>query len=220
MKIIIIGAGEVGKSLVNNLSLEKNDVTLVEKDENIVKEIATQTDVLVIKGDGTNMSILKDAGIEKADSIIAVTDDDKTNLMISEIALSSNIKKVISIVNTPGNEELFEKIGVQNIISRVNLQITAIKNILEKKEEESEKNFRLLTQLGKGDVEIFEITVSKNSSIIGSDTTLPKAVISLIYRNGEFIMPVKNQQVIKEGDVLVITAKSEDIKELIKKINP
>jgi trk system potassium uptake protein len=219
MKIIIIGAGEVGKTLVNNLSLEKNDVTLIEQDENLVKEIATQTDVLVIKGDGTNMSILKDAGIEKADSIIAVTDDDKTNLMISEIAISSNIKKVISVVNTPGNEELFEKIGVQNIISRVNLQIIEIKNILEKKSDDTDQ-FRLLTQLGKGNVEIFEITVSKNSSLIGADTTLPKAIISLIYRNGELIIPVKNQQVIKEGDVLVITSKTEEVRELVKKINP
>ena len=68
MKIIVVGGGNVGKSITNVLSKEKNKVILIEKNEDIAKELANNTDSLVIKGDGTDMKTLDDAEIKKADA--------------------------------------------------------------------------------------------------------------------------------------------------------
>ncbi|MGM5487760.1 MAG: potassium channel family protein [Nanobdellota archaeon] len=219
MRIIVIGAGEIGKSLVKMLSKEKHEVILIDQSNDLVKDIANQLDVLVIKGDATQLSILKDAGIEKTQGVVAVTNDDKTNLMISEIALSSGIKRVISRVNMPGNEELFTKIGVNTLIPAVNLAVTEIKNAL-MRDDENEQKSRFIAPLGVSEAEIIEVTVSGKSSLIGKDTILSKGVISAIYRNGEILIPVGKKFEIREGDVLVITAKTKDVGEIIRLINP
>ncbi|MFP4424582.1 MAG: potassium channel family protein [Candidatus Woesearchaeota archaeon] len=219
MRIIVIGAGEIGKSLVKMLSKEKHEVILIDQSNDLVKDIANQIDILVIKGDATQLSILKDAGIEKSQGVVAVTNDDKTNLMISEIALSSGIKRVISRVNTPGNEELFTKIGVSTLIPTVNLAVTEIKNAL-MRDDENEQKSRFIAPLGVSDTEIIEVTVNSRSSLIGKETIIPKGVISAIYRNGDILIPLGKQHEIKEGDVLVITAKTKDVGEIIKLVNP
>ncbi|MFO7710731.1 MAG: TrkA family potassium uptake protein [Candidatus Woesearchaeota archaeon] len=219
MRIIVIGAGEIGKSLVKMLSKEKHEVILIDQSNDLVKDIANQIDILVIKGDATQLSILRDAGIEKSQGVVAVTNDDKTNLMISEIALSSGIKRVISRVNTPGNEELFTKIGVNTLIPTVNLAVTEIKNAL-MRDDENEQKSRFIAPLGVSDAEIIEVTVNSKSSLIGKETIIPKGVISAIYRNGDILIPLGKQYEIKEGDVLVITAKTKDVGEIIKLVNP
>ncbi len=148
-----------------------------------------------------------------------MTNDDKTNLMVCQIAIGTNISKVIARVNTPGNEELFTKIGVTSLAPSVGLVVGAIKNLLLKDDDDQQKK-RLIAELGNGDVEIIELTVSKDSQLIGKDTLLRKAVICTIFRNGELIIPVGKQYEIKAGDVLVIAVKSNDLIEVVKLVNP
>ena len=216
MKVIIVGGGEVGKALINLLSGEKHKVTLIEQDEALVNDIANETDILVIKGDATQMSFLKDAGIEKADAIVAVTNDDKTNLMVSQIAASSKVPRVISRVNIPGNEELFAKIGITKLVPSVGLVVSSIRNALE--DDESKK--RLIAELGRGDVELMEVQVSEKSSLVGKKVSeLPKARICTIFRNAELVIPTE-KEVIKAEDVLVFAAKAKDAGKLIKLLEP
>ena len=212
MKIIVVGAGKTGTALVNMLSSEKHDVTLIEKEEAISKEIANKTDTLVIKGDATDINILKEAGIEKADAIIAITNDDKTNLMICEIAKSTKVKKVIARVNNPGDEELFTKLGVDSIIPIVGMTITKIKRALE------EDGGQIIAQLGNGDVQVIAATIEKGSRLIGKTPGLKNAVIGTIYRNGELIIPTARTK-LKEGDVLVITVKTKNSKGVLRRIS-
>lgn len=211
-KVIIVGAGEVGKSIISSLSAENFDVTLIEQSEEQVNEVADQTDILVIKGDATNMQILKDAGIEKVDAILAVTNDDKTNLMIAEIALNTKVKKIVSLVNIPGNEELFTKLGVVTLVPKVALQVTAIKNALLKSEEHPR---RVIADLGKGDVEIVELKVGPKSTLIGKEPVIPNGVISVIYRNADLIIPEGSEK-IQEGDILVISTKVDNLNAIMK----
>jgi trk system potassium uptake protein TrkA len=194
------------------LSSQKHEVSLIEREERVAEDVAKEIDALVIKGDATEYSILKDAGIESANAVVAITDDDKTNLMVCEIAKSSKIKKIISRVNSPKNEELFTKLGVSSIVPLVNLEITKIKNMLEPGGE------RVLAELGEGDVQVIEATIGEKSKLINKEAIIKGAVIGAIYRSGEIVIPGKGTK-LKEGDVLVIIAKSKEIDRITKKIS-
>ena len=81
MKIIIIGAGDVGFNIAQRLSEENHDVVLVEKDPVNIRSVQNAIDVQAIEGSGTNPSILQEAGIKESDIIVAATDNDEANLI-------------------------------------------------------------------------------------------------------------------------------------------
>lgn len=210
MKIIIVGGGQVGRTLVNVLSSNDYEVTLIEKDDAIAKKIASKSEVTVIQGDGTEMSILKDAGIEKSDAVISVTNDDKTNLMISEIAKSEKVLRIIARVNEPKNEELFAQLKIHSIIPMVGLAVTQIKRMLMRFGEA-----RIISEIGEGKIQLVELTVEDKSRLVGKSAEIKGTVIGTIYRKGELIIPDKTTK-IEAGDVLIITVKTEDLPKLQK----
>ncbi|HZX13582.1 MAG TPA: NAD-binding protein, partial [Thermodesulfobacteriota bacterium] len=87
MRIVIIGAGDVGTFLAKSLS-DEHDIIVIEKNKEKVERIKESLDVLVIHGDGDNPAILKEAEIEKADIVLAVSGDDRTNILSSHLAHS------------------------------------------------------------------------------------------------------------------------------------
>ncbi|HEX3078703.1 MAG TPA: NAD-binding protein, partial [Lachnospiraceae bacterium] len=91
MKIIVIGGGKIGFNLLKILKERDHQVTLIEKDKGTCMKIAEDMDTDIIWGDGTDLEVLKDAGIEEAEIVAAVTGSDEENLVICQIAkLSSN----------------------------------------------------------------------------------------------------------------------------------
>lgn len=94
MRIVIIGAGQVGSFLARNLSKE-HDVVMIEKDTDTLDKIKDTLDVLLIHGDGDNPSILKEAKLGKADILLAVSGDDKANIMASFFGNSLGVSRII-----------------------------------------------------------------------------------------------------------------------------
>lgn len=212
MDIIIVGGGEIGLNTANVLSAKEHDLVLIESDEARAKAIANEIDALVIHGDGTDMATLNDAGAPKADAIIAATNDDKTNLMICEIAKTMGVPKIIARVAKSEDEELFTKLGISGTISTVGIAVSRIKNLLMQRSSE-----RIIYELGKGDVQVLAITLPKDSRLVGTAAVIKKAVIGTIYRNGDLILPVESTK-FEEEDVLVLTAKTKDLPGIRKQI--
>ncbi|MFH2027526.1 MAG: NAD-binding protein [Nanoarchaeota archaeon] len=208
MKIIIVGGGETGLTTANLLAKD-HDITLIESDEKRAKDLASKTEALVVLGDGVDLSILKEAGIKKADAIVAVTNDDKTNLMICQIAKSEKVSKIISLVRSPGNDELFTKLGITSIVSSVGTSVAAIKRLLYQWGDE-----RIIAALGKGDVQIIQQTMSKDSKLIGKKAEIKNAVVATIYRSGDLIIPKKGT-ILEEGDVLLVAVKTKQLQEVL-----
>jgi len=208
VKLIIVGAGDVGTTLANLLSAEKHEICIVELDSKKAEKLAQKTDALVVQGDGADISILKDAGIETADALVAATSDDKSNFMICEVAKSVGTKKIISVINTPKNEELFTKLGITQIVNSVRNTVTSIKQLLYEFGEE-----HVITQLGDGDVQVIEISAGNESKLLNQPAEIPGAVIGTIYRNGELIIPDK-KTLIKVGDVLIIVVKKTELQKV------
>ena len=86
MKIIILGAGQVGTSVANNLVSEANDITVVDRDGQLLRELQDRLDLSTVKGHAAHPEVLRRAGAEDADMIIAVTNSDETNMVACQVA--------------------------------------------------------------------------------------------------------------------------------------
>ncbi|MDG4953146.1 Trk system potassium transporter TrkA [Actinobacillus equuli subsp. haemolyticus] len=86
MKIIILGAGQVGSTLAENLVSEDNDITLIDDDQGRLNTLQDKHDLQVLKGNGASPQVLRDAGASDADLIVAVTESDETNMIACQIA--------------------------------------------------------------------------------------------------------------------------------------
>ena len=86
LSIIIVGCGKVGTTLIEQLSKEGHDITIIDKDAAKVQEIASIYDIMGLAGNGASYKVQIDAGIEQADLIIAVTNSDELNLLCCTMA--------------------------------------------------------------------------------------------------------------------------------------
>ncbi|GMG86032.1 Trk system potassium transporter TrkA [Biformimicrobium ophioploci] len=88
MKIIILGAGQVGGSLAESLASERNDIVLIDSNDRILRELRDRIDIGVVQGHASHPDVLQQAGIEDADILVAVTNDDETNMAACQVAHS------------------------------------------------------------------------------------------------------------------------------------
>ena len=86
MKIVIVGAGEVGYHIASRLAFEGKDVVVVDKDVEAIRRVAENVDAQTLIGSGSNPSVLEDAGIKEAEILLAVTDSDEANLVACLVA--------------------------------------------------------------------------------------------------------------------------------------
>lgn len=121
LRIIIVGCGKVGKTLVEQLVKEGHDITILDKNTHKIQEITNLYDVLGIVGNGASYSVQKEAGVDNADLIIAVTESDELNLLCCTIAKRVGDCAAIARVRTPDYSKevgyLREKLGLAMIIN-------------------------------------------------------------------------------------------------------
>ncbi len=211
MYIVIVGGGVAGSTLAKHLTGEGHEVVIVEADEERAKTLAESTDALVIHGDGSEPEILKDAGIEKADAVAILTRDDNTNLTIIQILKKFDVKRIVARVNDPNKQDLYIGLNIAAAISPISAMVSYFKNAL------TLGKARSLISIAKGKAEIIELSVS-NEKLEGKridDLNIPKsAMIGLIYRNGEIIIPTPGET-LKLNDLLTVITKTECAKDVI-----
>lgn len=112
MKIIIIGAGQVGGTLAENLANEANDITVIDSDTNRLRELQDRLDIRTIHGHGSHPDVLSSAGAEDADMLIAVASSDEVNMAACQVAFSlfKTPTKICRVRATPylARKELFD----------------------------------------------------------------------------------------------------------------
>jgi trk system potassium uptake protein TrkA len=121
MKIIIFGAGRVGRSLAAALLAKKHKVVVVEHARGVCDEVAAESNADVICGDATDPDLLEELEVDKADYIFAVTGNEETNFLVSVYAKHANAKKVISRASEAKYSNLMERLGVEPIIPEMTL---------------------------------------------------------------------------------------------------
>ena len=138
MKIIIIGAGQVGGTLAENLAGEKNEITIIDSDRNTLSNLQDRLDIQIVCGIGSHPDILKKAGAQDADMLIAVTNSDESNMMACQVAHSlfrtpTKIARVRSEQYIIYQDQLYQQkeIPVDHLIAPEQLVTTAIKRLID-----------------------------------------------------------------------------------------
>ncbi len=212
-KVMIVGGGRIGYYIAKALE-EKAYVKIIEKNEEKCKFLSKNLKKsLILHGDGTDKELLVEENIKDMDAYITVSGNDEMNIMGALLAKKLGAKKVIALVNKSDYIPLAYELGVQSVLSPRLLTASMILRYIRKGDVLS------LTAIAENKVEIMEVLGSYKSSIINKalkDIKFPKnAVIGAIVRGGEIIIP-KGEDVIKEGDKLIIFALKKSIKEVEK----
>ena len=114
--IIIIGCGSLGSVLANNLSVAGHSIVVIDQDPDSFESLGSEFSGFKIDGDANEYLILRQAKVDKADIVLAVTNDDNLNIMISQICTHIyKIKQVIARVNKPQSAEIFTKLGIDTV---------------------------------------------------------------------------------------------------------
>jgi len=211
MYVIIVGCGGIGKALATHLINEGNEVVIVEEDEDKAKAAAESIDAIVIHGDGSNVEILKDAGVDRADAVAVVTNDDNINLTVCQMLKKFNVPKIVARVNDPSKKDLYLGLEITAAISVVSAAVSHFKNALTK-----DKGRSMLSIAG-GQAEVIEVKMSneKLNGLKVKDLGLPQgSVVGAIYRNGEVIISTQDT-IVRYDDTLTLVTKTEVIKDVM-----
>ncbi len=132
--IIIIGSSTFSDELATKFSLEGNSVVIIDKDRNLLDKISMEYSGFKICEDATDISILKEAQLEKADLLVVATRDDNKNIMISQIAYKIlGVKKIMAKLYKLEKESMYDDLEV-DLIKPLELEIRNFENILINKE--------------------------------------------------------------------------------------
>lgn len=221
MKIIIIGAGEIGYDLASVLSKEQHDVTVVDRDKSCLEKVTENLDVLCYEGNATSAEDLVEAGVKDADIMIAVTSIDEVNMIASLMSKRLGAKMVIARIRS---DELSRPnaplkpidLGIDVLIHP---ELSAAQEIVRLIKRASASD---LINLADGKMQLIGLRIGKDSPLAGkllseyadeySDITFR---VTAIARKGLTIIPTGSVR-IQALDQLFILAKTEDIHDIIK----
>ena len=216
MYILVVGGGKIGYHLVRTLLSEGHEVAVIEKDTRVCEQIAERFDVMVQNGDGTNPTLLAEAGCERADVVVSVAGRDQDNLVVCQIAQDIfNVKRTIARINDPRNEELFRLQGVNALISVT----SAVANMID--QEITPQNMVHYLTMQHGHLMMVEVTLTEESPAIGKPISSlelpPDTILVTLARENKAIIP-SGTTVLKAGDeVVAITnmGQQTDVKKLL-----
>lgn len=198
MRIIIIGAGQVGNFLATNLCTE-HDITMIENDRERAEKIKESHDVLVKYGEGDDPSVLRDAEIEKADVLLAVSGDDRVNIMSSCLGCSFGVPKIILRIRDTNYLEY------HSIIKNSKVDVVNPGNIMSEKITSLVSSpFAWKTEtFAAGKIKMFKLKIDEQTPIRGkklSELGPAKAWIFVaISRNGKIAIPTGETR-LQSGD--------------------
>ena len=219
MKIIIVGAGEVGFHIAEKLSKENQDVFLIDKNPDQIRRITENLDVQAILGSGTSPEILKTSGIKDADMLVAATDSDEVNLISCLLARNMNqyILKVVRIRNTEYMEQsdLFSQdlLGIDQIINPESVMVETIRNLMMVPGASDVIDFE------EGRVKLVGITISSDSPLAGHQLLSLEGIegrllIGAIVRGDQVFIP-HGEDTIQSDDLVYVVAKSNEMDNLL-----
>jgi trk system potassium uptake protein TrkA len=213
-RIVVVGAGNVGLAVAQALEsrTDRVRVKLIERDRKRAEVAADALErSIVLNGDGLDMDILQEADIDRADAVLAVTDDDKTNLLVSVRAKQLGCKLAIALINDPTLVPLTEALDVD---AYINPRATTVSSILK---HIRHGRVRAIYSLGDAEAEVIEAQVLSTSPIAGKairDVSFPEGVLVGMVMKGQEVMRPHSALRIDEGDVITLFALAGDIPEV------
>jgi trk/ktr system potassium uptake protein len=214
MKIIILGAGQVGSSVAQNLASEANDITVVDNRPEILRELQDRIDIRTVIGPASHPEVLTRAGAEDADMILAVTNSDETNMIACQVAYTL-FHTPIKVARVRAQEylaypKLFtqEALPIDVLISPEQLVTDYIRRLIEQPEA-----LQVLEFAG-GRVQLVAVRAVEGGPLVGQElrelrSHMPgiEARVAAIYRQGSDILPEGSTVVEANDEVFFIAAR-------------
>ena len=214
MKIIVLGAGKVGKTLIKHMSNEDHDIIVVDQNATKVEEVVNQFDVIGVVGNGGSYDILMEAGAQDANLIICVTTSDELNILAGLMAKKMGTKHTIARVRNPDyssqRDFMRNQIGYSMIVNPELEAASEIRRVL------SFPSAVKVDTFSRGKVELAEFFVEDHSRLNGVELsqlhkiTKTNILVCAVSHNEDVIIPDGNY-VIKPGDHLYITGTHRDL---------
>lgn len=222
MKVVIVGAGSVGFQLARQLISENKDVVLIEKNPDRAHKATNSLDCMVITGEGTNLEVLKQAGLDSEDYFVAVTDSDEVNmiacgLVSSEFSVEAKIARVRNLDYHSSRLSGKQFLGIDYV---VNPETEAARAIIRSIEHGAVSDIMLFEQ---ANVQMRNIMVERDSAIAdialkNLNNVLPGSfLVAVIVRDNQYLIP-SGDTVVRVGDILYTVATQADFEEIFSRI--
>ncbi|GGA20567.1 Trk system potassium transporter TrkA [Neptunicoccus cionae] len=203
-RVIIIGGGNVGLAVASELEKRSDRVRakVIEKSRPVAERAAEALErTIVLHGDGLDMDMLMEANLDKADALLAVTDDDKTNLLTATRAKAEGCPQVVALVNDNGLAPLMRPL---NIDAFIHPRATTVSSILR---HIRHGRVRQVYSIGDAEAEVIEAQVMSTSPISGSairDINIPEGAIIAAIQKGDKVIRPNGDTRVEDGDIVVI----------------
>ena len=221
MKIIILGAGAVGSSIANILSDENNDITVIDSDPYRLRDLQDRLDLKTVQGMAAHPSVLRQAGAEDADMLIAVTSSDETNMVACQVAytlfrLPTKIARIRS-TEYQAEPQLFDRLAtpIDVLISPEQILTNHIKRLIEY------QGALQVLDFADGKVQLVAVKTYPGAPLVGQSLRTLKqhmpgirTKVVAIYRQGKAIMPTGDTIINVDDDVFFLATK-KDIKAIV-----
>ncbi len=211
-KILIIGGGNIGYNLAKNieLSFESARVKIIEKDKNRAELIAKDlNDTIVINGNGLDEDVLNEANLDEVETVLALTNDDEDNLMVSVLVEKfSKNKRTMALINKPNYSLLQSSLKIDDLIDpRMNTVSSILKHV---HKGTIENAYTILN----GEYEVIEADIIETSELINKElknSNLPDEIrIGAVLRGEEIIIPTSSY-VFQKDDTVVLLSKRDQL---------
>jgi trk system potassium uptake protein TrkA len=211
MFVLIVGGGKVGTYLARALLAQQHEVVVVEKEAHKAQYMANILDVdVAVIGDGCDPMVLQQAGISRADVVVADTGDDEDNLVVCLIAKKQSKARCIARVNNPKNKPIFESIDRERPITLVSSTEIILDLI---NEYVNARDYSIVTKLRDGELELVKLTVAIGSPADGkriSDVGLPRgSIVVAVDRKGNDLVIPSGDTALRAGDEVVVMCKRD-----------
>jgi len=219
--VVIVGGGNVGLHVAKMLEKESHiRVRLIERDSaRANKAVADVKRSIVIQGDGLNPDILAEGGVDRADFVIAITDDDKANLLISNLAKRAGAKRALALINSPELAGLASDMRVDTVLDPRALTVSQILMRMRR------GRILNLQSLEDGMAEVAEGITLETSSLIGKPLgydDLPEGMTAAAVVRGNQVIMADEDVVVRPEDHLIVFYEAEMVRTVEKffRVNP
>ena len=216
-RFIIVGGGNIGLNVAKKLEQNKQNKVhckLIELDRKKAEYAADSLErTVILHGDGLNLNLLEEANVSQANALLALTDDDKTNLLTCTRAKNSGCNFVLSLVNDSSLNSLLKPMGID---AYINPRSTTVSSILR---HIRHGRIRAVYTIGNAEAELIEAQVLGTSSLAGKilkDIDWPEGVLVGAIMKGNEINIAKSNTILEEGDIITVFYNSKVVNQVEK----
>jgi trk system potassium uptake protein TrkA len=222
MYVVVAGGGHMGTHLVARLVAEGHETVVIDVDREVTERIFSEQGVVVFTGSATDLGVLEEAGLKRADVAVAMTGRDSDNLAFCLLARHCGVGRVLARMLNPRYEVPYKLVGATKIHSEANILVDSFMTSIDYPEIGG------LMQVGRGDLVAFDVPIPMGSAVDGMSIAdivqrpaFPKrcVFIGVERENGDVEVPT-GATVIHGGARVIVAAHRPDLPQLLRQLAP